>query len=224
MNLEDRLDRPLANSDMVYLFAELEAAWLRIEGRGLDWLLNLGGQLSDEQIADFLEVLWENQDEFEGKYLERSDEEFYEESYDNFVDNSEDFLGRVSEEQREKIRAASNRLLRSDQAWLAERADWLKELEVLLQREPGWEQAVKDAVATRRANPNPDYLRIYEHNMGVIFDAIAELLNSRSDKQDKHLRGRLSDLREDLETLVAQGSGQVDGCSPDIEPRPGHCD
>ena len=38
----------------------------------------------------------------------------------------------------------------------------------------------------------------------VIFDAIAELMNSRDDRQDKHLRERIDDLREDLQTLVAQ--------------------
>lgn len=203
--IEARLDKPLSGEDVAGIFADFEAAWMRIEGKALDWLLDLGGQLSDEQIAGFVEVLWEKQEEYEEEYLERSDEEFYEDSYENLVDNAEEFLGRLSEQQREELRAASNRLMRSDQAWLQDRSDWLKKLEELLKREPGWEQAVKDAVVAHRESLDPEYVKIYEHNMGEVFAAIAGLVNSRSQKQDERLRRSLADIREDLGELAAQG-------------------
>jgi hypothetical protein len=95
--------------------------------------------------------------------------------------------------------------MRSDQAWLQDRSDWLKKLEVLLKREPGWEQAVKDAVVAHREGLDPEYVKIYEHNMGEVFAAIAGLVNSRSEKQDERLRRSLADIREDLGELAAQG-------------------
>ncbi len=203
--IEVRLDKPLSSEDIAGIFSEFEAAWLRVEGKALDWLLDLGGQLSDEQIAGFIEVLWEKQEEYEEEYLDRTDEEFHEESYDNFVDNAEDFLGRLSDEQRAELLVSSSMLLRSDRVWLQERTDWLKKLEVLLERKPGWQQAIKDAVAQQRENLAPEYVQIYEYNMGLLFEATAKLLNSRSERQDEHLHDRLSDIREDLEKLVEQG-------------------
>ena len=48
-----------------------EQAWFRLEGRGLDWLLALGGELSEEQVQEFLAALWKKQEKYEKKYLER---------------------------------------------------------------------------------------------------------------------------------------------------------
>jgi DNA-binding NarL/FixJ family response regulator len=41
--------------------------------------------------------------------------------------------------------------------------------------------------------------------MGVIYETLAQLLNSRSDQQDRHLRDKLSELQQDVVTLIAQG-------------------
>ena len=103
------------------------------------------------------------------------------------------------------LHAASEDLRRSDSAWLTERAAWLDKLALLLEREPGWQQRVRDAVAARPQTVSRDYQQVYDHNAQVLYTALAELLNSRTERQDRHLRDRLYDLRSDLETLVAQG-------------------
>lgn len=212
--IEAGLSKPQTAAGIAAIFAHLEAAWLRLEGEALTWLLELGAQLSDEQIAGFLDVMGEQQKEFEDKYLKRSDEEFYEDSYENLVDNAKEYLGALTDEQRTLLREASRRLLRSDQAWLNERALWLKELAELLKRQPQWQQRVRDAVAARRENPSPEYRRIYEHNMGVIYELIATLLNSRSAQQDTFLRDKLTSLRKDLDTLIAQGKAPAAAPAP----------
>ena len=203
--IENGLQQPQTPAGLADIFAHLEAAWLRLEAEALDWLLELGARLSDQQIAGFLQQMREQQQEFEDKYLQRSDDEFYEESYENLVDNAKEYLGALNDEQRKLLREASRRLLRSDQAWLQERALWLDQLAELLRREPEWQQRVRDAVAARRESPSPRYRHIYEHNMGVIYELIAQLLNSRSSQQDKFLRDKLEGLRKDLNTLIAQG-------------------
>lgn len=207
--IEDSLSRPLTPAAVAAIFDEFQTAWFRLEGESLEWLLNLGAQLSDEQIAGFLEVLWEQQEEFEEEYLERSEEEFYQDSYDNLLDSSQDYLGTVSEKQRELLRQSSRGLLRSDKAWLQERAGWFTQLGVLLEREPQWQLRVREAVVARRKTISPEYLRIYEHNMGIIYGIVAQLLNERSEQQDRHLRKKLSELREDLEILIAQGKDRA---------------
>ena len=203
--IEKGLDQPQTPAGLAAIFAHLEEAWLRLEGEALDWLLDLGAQLSDEQIAGFLQQMQEQQVEFEEEYLQRSDEEFYEDSYKNLVDNAKEYLGALTDEQRKLLRDASRRLLRSDQAWLQERALWLDQLAELLRREPQWQQRVRDAVAARRESPSPKYRHIYEHNMGVIYEIIATLLNARNAQQDKFLRDKLEGLRKDLDTLIEQG-------------------
>ena len=202
---EASLDQPVSAASMTALTRRFECAWYRIEDNALDWLLDLGGRLSDEQMDKFMQSLWEEHEEFREEYLERSDKEYYEDTLDSFLDNSRDYLGRLSQEQRAMLEAANARLVRSDAAFAGDRAAWLRQLEGLLQREPGWQLRVREAVEARRGNAPAEYQKVYDHNLAVIQQAIVELLNSRSEKQDRHLRRKLADLREDLEKLVAQG-------------------
>ena len=204
-DIEASLDQPVTAEVVAAISAEFENAWFRLEGEALDWLLDLGARLSDDQIQGFLAELQEQQQDYEEKYLTRSDQEFHEESYDNLLDSMQDYLGRLNGAQRDLLRDTGNGLLRSDRTWLRERAAWLEKLAILLQREPGWQRRVREAIAARDENVSPEYLRIYEHNLRLIHSAVAELLNSRTEKQDRRLRRKLSELREDLESLIAQG-------------------
>ncbi len=201
---EDSLNRPLTPAVADTIFTDFESAWLRLEGEALERLLDLGARLSDEQIVAFLEALWEQQREFEEEYLERSEEEFFQDNYDNTRDRVEDYLGRLSDAQKQWVRDGSRRLLRSDQVWLKERAQWLTQLGILLAREPGWQERIKVAVSAKKKKKTPEYKRVYEHNMGAIYQLIAQVLNARSERQSRHLRNKLSAVREDLETLIAQ--------------------
>ena len=199
------LDHPLTTEGVAAISGEFEAAWFRLEAVGLERLLDLGARLSDEQVESFLAELQKQQQKYEKKYLPRSDKQFHEDSYDSLLDSMQDYLGRLNSSQREQLLAISQGLLRSDRYWLSERAAWLARLDVLMQREEGWQQRVRDAVAQRDEHVAPEYLRIYEHNIQLIHGGIAQLLNSRSDAQDRRLRKKLSNLREDLQTLIAQG-------------------
>ena len=203
--IEDSLNQPLTAAVVGTIVTEFELAWLRLQSKGLERLLDLGASLSDEQIAAFLEALWEQQREFEEEYLERDEEEFFEDNDDNTRDTFQDYLGKLSDDQKQWVRDGSRRLLRSDQVWLKERAQWLTELGILLTREPGWQERVRVAVSAKNNTMTPEYQRIYEHNMDAIYQLAAQVLNARSERQNRHLRGKLADVREDLETLIAQG-------------------
>ena len=78
-------------------------------------------------------------------------------------------------------------------------------MELILQREQGWQQALREALATREETTSAQYLEVYEHNTQVIYAALAQLSNSRTDKQDKRLRKKLADLRDDIDSLIARG-------------------
>ena len=204
-DIDRTLDGEVTPAQVAAIADEFEAAWLRTEARALEWMMVIGAELSSEQMEDFLENLREQQAEYEEKYLERSDEEYVEEAYENLLDSVQDYLGRLDWGQRSILETAASRLQRSDSIWLREREAWLRRMEVILQREEGWQQALRDALAERDTTNSADYVAVYEHNAGVIFDAMAKVLNSRNDKQDHKLRGKLDDFRDDLDTLIARG-------------------
>lgn len=201
------LDGEVSTGQIAAIAAEFERAWLRIEERGLEWMLVLGEALSDEQMAEFLHNLRERQEEYEEEYLGRSDEEYAEEAYENLRDAMQDYLGRLDWGQRSILEEAAAELRRSDAIWLRERASWLLRLETTLEREQGWQQALRDALAARDQTTSADYRAAYEHNTSVIYAALARVLNARTDQQDDKLRRKLDSFGDDLETLIAQGGG-----------------
>lgn len=184
-------------------------AYLRLEERALPMLFDLGGELSDAQMAEFIENLERGQRELEEEYLERSDEEYLADARDNLEENLADFLGRLTDEQKAVIARAAETLQRFDFAWLEERRQWLATLGELLQRQPGWEDAVRLAIKQREQNRTQAYRDTYNHNAVIINTTIAEVLNLRTEKQDARLLGEIEDYRRDLRKLIAQADPEA---------------
>lgn len=202
-DLQTTLNEPVTADDLALIVENFRLAWLRIEGEGLDWMLALGDTLTDEQVAEFIAALREQNEEYADKYLKRSDEQYYEENYEYLRDNAADYVGRLAKPQRRALEAASQQLLRSDSEWLAERVQWISQLETLLVREEGWQDRVRAAVTARPENAPEEYQRLLAHNMSVVQAAVADLLNSLNDRQAAYLARKLKSLRDDLEALSA---------------------
>ncbi len=202
---ESLLAQPLVLEDVRRLTLEAEAASDRLQTRSLDWMLLLGERLSPAQVEEFILSLQDKQSEYEEEYLERDDEEYREDAQDSLDDNLEEYLGRLNREQEAMLAAGVARLQRSDHLWLEEREDWIRRLEALLQREAGWQSAVREALAARWQSSSAAYQRMYEHNVEVIQATVVQVLNSRSERQDAHLRRRLTHLQEDLLALSREG-------------------
>jgi hypothetical protein len=202
--IREDLQEPVTGSD-VEGWANLGlAAYERIEERMLPMLFDLGRQLSDPQMEAFLQRLEQGQRELEEEYLERTDEEYTRDGQENLEDSLSDVLGRLTDEQEQVIAGAAASLQRFDFAWLEERRQWLETLATLLQREPGWEQAIMDALKDREKNRTDAYRSIYRHNAVIINDAIAAVLNLRTGKQDARLMDEIADYQRDLRKLIAQ--------------------
>ena len=206
--VERDLDTQVTPEMVGQRFSEVENAWLRLEEEATNWMLTLGAELSDEQIDAFLAVLQEQQEEYEEDYLSRSEEAYLEDSYDNFVDGLQDYMGRLDKGQRASLFEASARLQRMDTLWWGERAVWLVNLGAALERAPGWQQQLRAMKAAREESYSPEYTQMYAYNMTVVEEVIAKVLNSRSQKQDRRLRSRIKSLREDFEALSAQADAR----------------
>jgi len=203
--VEGKLDRKLTAADMRTLTEEVEVAMYRLQDRALDWILPVGEQLRDEQMTEFLAGLQEQQGEYEEKYLERDDAEFRRDSCERLEDNARKYMGRLQREQKAGLVSACENMRRSDGLWLEARAQWIARLELILQRDPGWQEDLRQALVQRGETVSADYRSTYDHNAEVFQLAIADLLNSRTERQEAHLRRELGKLRRDLAALADQG-------------------
>jgi hypothetical protein len=209
LDLLDRIDNELAgplDSAMLQSWVdEVELAGLRLEQRMLPLAFELGEQLSDAQMAEFLQSLWERQKEMEEEYLDRDEPAYVAQNQENFEENLQEFLGKLTSEQKLLLEAAARSLTRFDDVWLEERKAWLELLQgVLSERQVGWQQQIQDAMADRQKIQSPQYQTAYLHNQQVIMEVIAAVLNSRTEKQVAHLQRELDQVRRSLHKLIAQ--------------------
>jgi hypothetical protein len=202
---ERSLDQPVTRDQLAALTLDAEQALDRLQHRALDWMLVLGDALREEQLQEFMLALREQQAEYEEKYLERDDAHYRDDACERLQDNIRRYLGRLQTEQKTRLAVACANLRRSDSVWLAERAAWLERLDVLLQRAPDWQASLRQAVAQRRQSVSIEYRTIWDANTEVIQLAVIDLVNTRTERQDAHLRRELGKLREDLMALVEQG-------------------
>jgi hypothetical protein len=205
--LLDRIESGLeetVDARTVYGWADdLLAAAQRVERTMMEVALDFGPEVSEEQMREFIGTLWERQDEYEEEFLERSDAEYAEDDFEYMTDLLERFLGRLSPDQSSALRAAANDLQRFDRAWLQERRAWLQILEpLLLNRKPGWQEAVMNAYEVRLRERTPAYHATLKHNLDRISEAYARALSIMSDRQRGRALAEIEDLRGTLLKLM----------------------
>jgi hypothetical protein len=204
-SIESGLDKPITKAVVSAWADKLIAAYNRLKQRGIPLALNMGKQMSDLQLQYFIEDMYQRQEQLEEEYLTRSEEEFRQQTYDNFEEGASDFIGRLGKAQRLRLQQAAAEIKRFDEAWLAQRLSWLQHAEKILQREPGWQQEGRILLTSREEFESPAYKAANLHNEQVIYAAIADVIEARTEKQDKRVREEISNFRHDIEQLIAQG-------------------
>lgn len=199
--VRERLNDGFTLEDAEYLTEETRRALDRLQWRSLEWMLPLGESLADDQVAEFIAALHEQQSEYQEKYLERDDQQYRDDACERLDDNVRRFVGRLERAQKARLHAACGELLRSDHLWLASRAAWIEDLEDLLQREPGWQQRLRDRLDTRDERLPEGYREAWIHNLRVMQVAVVEVIGQRSERQDRHLARELDRLQADLVAL-----------------------
>ena len=208
LELLDRIEADLAGevttAQVLSWADEIIAAAERVEENMVSVALQFGATLSDEQLAEFMESVWEEHREYEEEFLGRTDVEYIEETKDNLEEFLERFTGRLNDEQDAVLLRAAESLQRFDGVWLEDHEQWLNTLGPLLQRKPGWEDAVREAYANRTLRRSQQYEELLEYNMNVVSQAIADVLNRLNDKQRKHLDDEIEDFRSLVQRLLEE--------------------
>jgi hypothetical protein len=200
--VEAEMENPVTADQVQAWGEELFEASQRVEKTMLKLALEFGATISDQQMSEFIASMEEQQLEFEHEFLSRSDKEYSKENAKDLERLLDRLLGRLTRNQKHRLLQAAQAMQRFDAVWLEDRSLWLAQLEPLLSRQAGWQDKVMQAYEWRESNRPPQFARIIEYNTRVISQAIADILNSRSTKQDEHARQEIRQLRETLEKLM----------------------
>ena len=203
----DRIEKDLTDNvtletvqnwfDVVFIAAK------RIQINILPSAIELGEELTEEQMSEFVKNLWERQAELEDEYLSRSNEEYIEENFESLANNLGKYVGRLSDTQKERLNKAASSMQRFDHVWLKDRRAWLEKVEDLMKREQGWQQATIDAFALRGEQQPKRFKQYLIYNTNIINEAIADVINQLSDKQRGKLLTEIAAIRNDFRMIIA---------------------
>jgi len=178
----------------------VEESWARLEDQMIMWVIPLARELSDEQITKFIQVLRTKTAQSEKKLLLRNDQVYQSDSYKSLRKNLRRFMGSMTKDQLELVKITSKKMKRTDGERIQSRKAFIEKLNLILQREQGWEEGLKK-ITHRDELVAENYQSTYDFNTDLIQQLLVAILNSRNDKQDKKLRTQLSRYKTDINSL-----------------------
>ncbi len=221
----DRLDRLSREINQEFTEPALVAmvqdvtAWAeRIEAQAMTMTIELMLSLSDDQV-----------DELPAR-LEQSNEEFVEEELDvdlsearaNWAQSMQDgakyFIGSLTREQQDFLKAQSLRYQPEQLLWVEYRRRWQAAfLKALAGRSDtnGFDARYRQLVAERKTFWSPEFTAVSASNDALRRDVTLMLLRTATDQQRRRMTERLNGFSEDFRALAA------DAQSPG--PTPGNC-
>lgn len=200
----DTLEDGVTLEEAVAISEEIDLAADRFQAQFIELLLATAEDLSEAQIQDFLTELERNQTEYADERLVRDEEAYYADSTKTMTDLVKRLIGRLNRDQRSEIAERSKDLTRLDGLWHDDRARWGSALRVILEsKAPGWQEEVRRLGETRSEARIPEYVAGIEHNGDVILALLVDIINSRTERQDRRMRRFLEGLVDDIDALTA---------------------
>ena len=197
------LDDGVTLQEAVAISESIEAAADRMQIRLVDLLLLSAEGLSDRQIQAFLTEVDRQQEDYATKRLTRDEQTYYQDSSDSLAGLAKRLMGRLSKAQKALIEAEAVKLTRLDHLWHRDRAVWGAKLRAILERKaPDWQSQVRFLGDTRSQARTPEYIEGIERNGDIILALLVDLINTRTEPQDKHLQRFLSGLINDIDALI----------------------
>ena len=202
-DFESILDEKIKLAYIEAITNEVEQSWFRLEDNMIAWVIPMTRELSDEQINEFLQTMQSKTAQNENKYLSRNLQTYQNDNYKRIRKNLRRFLGGMNKDQLDLIDIASKEMIRVDGQWIDNRKALIENLKVILKRGDSWELDLEN-ITHRDDKVASNYRRTYSHNIAVNERLFVEILNSRTEKQDKKLRSQLLRYKTDIKTLIAQ--------------------
>ena len=199
-SLESAIDNEIDIESIALITDNVEESWFRLEDQMIVWIIPLARELSDEQIAKFIQVLRTKTTKSEKKLLLRNDQVYQSDSYKSIRKNLRRFMGSLTKDQLNLVKITSKEMKRTDGERIQSRKVFIEKLNLILQKEQGWEERLEKITHSDELVAE-NYQSTYDFNTVLIQQLLVAILNSRNDKQDKKLRTQLSRYKSDINSL-----------------------
>ena len=197
------LDDGVTIDEAIVISEAIEQAVNRLQAEFIELLLLTGEDLSEQQILDFLAELDQQQQECAEERRVRDEETYAADAAKSLEGLAKRLLGRLDEAQQSLIASRSKELTRIDRLWYDDRTVWGATLRTILEtRAPDWQSDVRALSEARSSARTPAYVAGIDHNGDVILELLVDIINGRTERQDRKMRRFLNGLIADIDALT----------------------
>jgi hypothetical protein len=159
--------------------------------------------LDDRQVRELDEQFEEDRQEREEKYLKPPVDQQIRERTDRMQERVEQWLGKVSAAQRQRILQWAHVLGEQNQLWLDNRAQWQRSLvdAVLHRQQPEFDERIARLLQDREVYWTAPYRAAFPAIEQATIELIVDLYDMADATQRRHIDERLQDMRRDLGSL-----------------------
>ena len=181
--------------------SKTRTAYFRIRDQAIPALIEIAGTLTPAQVEAFSGRLEKRNRELEKEYLSRDETEYREYIFEEMDDRLSYWLGKLTDGQKLRLEETAERIERLDAQWLAGRRSWQGRVINELERKPGWRERLTALIMNRTEYTNPEDLDANNRNERRIYTAVSDVMNMRTEKQQRKLLKKLRKWKGNLASL-----------------------
>ncbi|GAC14236.1 DUF6279 family lipoprotein [Aliiglaciecola lipolytica] len=185
--------------------ARASSHWQRFRDEISLELSELSVYLNDQQIIDMFEALEKDNLEKVEKRNKKTEQERWQENKEDTTEQMQDWLGRLSEQQKILISESVEKFESTFESWIEYRREIQsasKNLMLNREKQSDYIEQFNQLIQNPDQFKSESYIKASQHNRKVYAALLADLLPTISEKQKRHLIKEIDDLIDDIQDLI----------------------
>jgi len=206
-HLKQAIDNGLTVEELQKIYARQEQGLYELFIQITPSLSQLLATLSDKQVTELLENLEDQNQDLEEEYVDKPRQKLIELRIERLTDRVENWVGPLSNEQKQWIETWSSQVKPTAQQWIENRRAWQNRLgSILRENRSGtdFEEHLRKLFVNSQKTWPESYRVDFEYNRQLVFNLFVKLVNNLSTKQRQHLFDEIAVLRKQLMELHNQ--------------------
>jgi len=205
--LKQAIDNGLTVDSLQKIYVKQEQGLHKLLIQVAPSMAQLLATLSDKQVTQLLENLEDQNQDLEEEYVDKPREKLIEQRTERMTDRVENWVGPLSDSQKQMIEEWSSQIKPTATQWMSNRRAWQEKLGLILRENRSGtdfkERLEKLFTGSQKAWPE-SYRVDFEYNRELVFNFFVNLVNNLTTEQRQHLFDEIAVLRNQLLELHNQ--------------------
>ena len=198
-------DGSLSVAQLDSQFSQMLSMWDVFLRQVIPDMASFLGDLSDQQVADFVSKSEVKNEELWEEYAGETPEKRVERRLKSAIKNLQRFTGKLNDQQVALVAGHLERMYDNSAEWMQGRRQWQANFQALVLERPPRDQFIarlEAMILDPNAVDSEDYRRKVDANKTILMEMFVDLTGQLDAKQKQRMSQRLNDFADDFDALA----------------------